>query len=110
MLENRILKFRQFDGSRFHYWGQIREGVFTTPLSSANSFGLKSDQFTERYDKDGVEIYENDIIRCYDKDGNRVYDITVDIHEFEKTIWSEMNEKGRCFQVKVITNVYAYNE
>jgi len=102
MLENRILKFRQFDGKNFHYWGQIKEGVFVSPLSSANSYCLKSDQFTERYDKNGDEIYDNDFISCYDKSGEKVYDIKVDFYDFRKQIWSEVDEKGRCYQVEVI--------
>ena len=63
----REIKFRQyFDGS-FHYWGYIK-GKFITPLTNSEAHRIKSQQFTGLLDKQGIEIYEGDIVS---PDGNK---------------------------------------
>jgi hypothetical protein len=53
----RELKFRQWNGDRWHYWGFINDS-FVGPIS----LNTVSEQFTGLLDRTGEEIYENDIV------------------------------------------------
>jgi hypothetical protein len=58
---NKNLKFRAWDGKRFHEWGYIDKGfgvVFVSPPAPH----YVSQQFTTKVDKMGKEIYKGDVV------------------------------------------------
>lgn len=57
---NREIKYRQVNGNRTHYWGYIGD-TFVTPMSSAEWRDVPSDQYTGKRDKNGVEIYGEEL-------------------------------------------------
>ena len=58
----REIKFRQWIGNRFHYYGFLRAGEFAGPIPPLEKALELCQQFTDLKDKNGKEIYEGDIV------------------------------------------------
>jgi hypothetical protein len=104
----REIKFRQYMGDRFHYWGFIESGIFFGPANKTSSEEQQenSQQFTGLKDKNGLtEIYEGDI--CWDSVNEEYGEVYFDKGAFyyrHENIIELLNEVNDS--IEVIGNIY----
>ena len=110
----REIKFRQWTGEQFEYWGVNCNGFeFTGPSSGIgfNPGNTTHEQFTEMRDGDGKDIYEFDIVLF--NDGEFSFYGVVNFSEYGYVISIDDKNKESLFEfntpeLKVIGNIHQH--
>ena len=122
----RPIKFRAWDGVVMHYdvtmmkdWGAIKDGYAGTAWSN-NAKAGEPMQFTGLSDKNGVDIYESDLIEVWDwgsqPETQKLLGVTSVVWDLDDCGWryddtaltDDFYDQSR--RVKVIGNIWANPE
>lgn len=106
----RVIKFRVWDGNKFDFSPTIWDGRVWNDLEDREIKGVELMQFTGLLDKNGVEIYEGDIVKT-GTDKNMVVCWSERHASFmiEREGWMFRHYFGEAFEsneCEVIGNIY----
>jgi len=102
---SKAIKYKQLVGGRWHFWGYI-DGYFVSPITSNETKPVNC-EFTGLCDKNGVDIYESDIIE--DADSGSLWVVKFDDRgSFVASFAGDMDLSVMLddYNFKVIGNLY----
>jgi len=106
---SREIKFRQWAGDRFYFWGiGLEDSTFTTPVSGGgiNALNTIHHQYTGIKDCKGTEIWEGDIMAHPDFEDGAALIVGYDNGYFHLNGWDCV--RTELSKGEVIGNIYEH--